>query len=80
MPFLWLRVPDRADRGYIERNSIALLSCLADCQDSPSAGWLGHDVTRPEIRESGLWNVQHVYDHYDPAFLQLLARLVQGMQ
>jgi hypothetical protein len=80
MPFLWLSVPDRADRGYIERNSIALLSCLVGCKDSPSAGWLGHDANRPEIRESGLWNVQHVYDRYDPAFLQLLARLVQSMQ
>jgi hypothetical protein len=80
MPFLWLRVPDRTDRDYIERNSIALLSCLADGQDPPSPGWLGHDASRPEIRESGLWNVQHVYDHYDPAFLQLFARLVQSMQ
>jgi hypothetical protein len=80
MPFLWLGVPDRADRDYIERNSIALLSCLAGCQDSPSAGWLGHDADRLEIRESGLWNVQHVYDRYDPAFLQLLAGLVQSMQ
>lgn len=80
MPFLWLGVPDRADRGYFERNSIALLSCLAGCQDSPSARWLGRDATRSEIRESGLWNVQHVYDRYDPAFLQLLAELVRSMQ
>lgn len=80
MPFLWLGVPDRADRGYIERNSIALLSCLVGCQDSPRAGWLGHDVNRREIRESGLWNVQYVHDRYDPAFLQLLARLVHSMQ
>src|SRR5262249_49138429 len=28
MPFLWLSVPGRADRAFIERNSIALLSCL----------------------------------------------------
>lgn len=78
MPFLWLGVPEREDRGYIERNSIALLSCLVGGPDPPSTGWLGHDVPRPEIRESGLWNVQHVYDRYDPAFLQLLARLVQS--
>jgi hypothetical protein len=80
MPFLWLNVPEREDRGYIERNSIALLSRLAGGQDSPSAGWLGRYATRLEIRESGLWNVQHVYDRYDPAFLQLLARLVQSTQ
>ena len=80
MPFLWLGVPDRADRGYIECNSIALLSCLVGCQDSPSASWLGLDANRREIRESGLWNVQYVYDRYDAAFLQLLAGLVQSMQ
>jgi len=79
MPFLWLNVPEREDRVFIERNSIAFLSCLAGGQDRPSAGWLGHDATRFEIRESGLWNVQHVYDPYDPAFLQLLARLVESM-
>jgi hypothetical protein len=80
MPFLWLSVPEREDRRYIERNSIGLLSCLAGGQDSPSAGWLGRDAIRLEIRESGLWNVQHVYDRYDPAFLQLLTRLVQSLQ
>jgi len=80
MPFLWLGVPDRADRGYLERNSLALLSCLAGCQDPPSAGWLGRDATRSEISGSGLWNVHHVYDRYDPAFLQLLAGLTQSLQ
>jgi hypothetical protein len=80
MPFLWLDVPDRADRGYIERNSIALLSCLSGCQDWPSPRWLGHDAARLEIRESGLWNVQRVYDRYDPAFLQRLAGLMQSIQ
>jgi hypothetical protein len=80
MPFLWLDVLDRADRGYVERNSIALLSCLTGGLDLPSAGWLGHDATRSEIRESGLWNVQHVHDRYDPRFLQLLAEIVQSIQ
>jgi hypothetical protein len=78
MPFLWLAVPDGADRGYIERNSIALLSGLSGGPDRPGAGWLGRDSVRPEIRESGLWNVQHVHDACDPAFLQRLAGLVQG--
>lgn len=80
MPFLWLSVPQQEDRGCIERNSIGLLSCLAGGQDSPSAGWLGRDAIRLETRESGLWNVQHVYDRYDPAFLQLLTGLVQSVQ
>jgi hypothetical protein len=80
MPFLWLSVPDRADRGYIERNSIALLSCLTGGPDMPSPNWLGHDAVRAEIRESGLWNVNHVNDAYEPEFLDRLAQLVDRQQ
>ena len=75
MPFLWLNVPAGADRGYLERNSIALLSCLTGGPDPPSASWLGRYAERAEIRESGLWNVQHVYGHYEPGFLRQLALL-----
>ncbi|MEO6998832.1 MAG: hypothetical protein ABI112_12180 [Terracoccus sp.] len=49
MPFLWLAVADRfdgtIDRDYIERNTIALLSCLTSAADQPSPGWLGHDAS-----------------------------------
>jgi hypothetical protein len=76
MPFLWLSVPGRADRGYLESSSIALLSCLTGGTDEPSASWLGRHAERPEIRASGLWNVQHVSGHYEPAFLRRLAQLV----
>jgi hypothetical protein len=38
MPFIWLSVPDRTDRGCIERNGIALTSRLADGLDQPSTG------------------------------------------
>jgi hypothetical protein len=41
MPFLWLSVPGRTDRGYLERNSIAPLSCLTGGPDQPGASWLG---------------------------------------
>jgi hypothetical protein len=80
MPFLWLSVPDRADRGYLESNSIALLSCLASGPDLPWVSWLGHSAERAEIRGSGLWNVHHVFGHYEPAFLQRLADLVDLQQ
>jgi hypothetical protein len=76
MPFLWLSVPGRADRGYLESNSIALLSCLTGGPDLRSASWLGYYAERAEIRRSGLWNVDHVSAYYKPEFLQLLAQLV----
>jgi hypothetical protein len=81
MPFLWLAVPSQpdgsSDRGRIERNSIALLSCVTDGPDKPSAGWLGHHATSTKVRQSGLWNSNHVGEGYDPAFLQLFANLVR---
>jgi hypothetical protein len=76
MPFFWLSVPDRDDRGYIERHSIALLSRLTGAPDGPSPSWLGHDAARAEIRESGLWNVDHVNDFFQPGFLDRLAQHV----
>jgi len=82
MPFLWLSVPDRADRGYIERNSIernsvALTSRLAEGLDRPSTRWLGRDAVRTEISQSGLWNVDHIRHRREPGFLDLLGQLVQ---
>jgi hypothetical protein len=77
MPFLWLSVPDRAQRGFVERNSIALTSCLADGLDQPSAGWLGRDANRPEIRQSGLWNVEHIRHRTEPGFADLFSQLMQ---
>ena len=56
MPFLWLAVEQRDDRGCVERNSVALTSRLADGLDQPSAGWLGHDAAHTQISQSGLWN------------------------
>ena len=76
MPVLWLGVPGPADRAYLERNSIALLSCLTGCPDTPSPAWLGHYAVPAEIRGSGLWNVEHVREDYDPRFLGLLSRLI----
>jgi hypothetical protein len=77
MPFLWLSVPDRADRGYIERNSIALTSCLAEGLDQPSPGWLGHYAARPKMSQSGLWNVHHIRHHREPGFPDRLNQLIQ---
>jgi len=81
MPFLWLSIGDEPGpnslRGYIEKNSIALLSNYNKVPlDSPSKNWLGHECNREKVRESGLWNQDHVDYEYDPAFLDELDRII----
>jgi hypothetical protein len=80
-PFLWVDIDDEpgpdSDRAYIEQNAIALLSNLEDQTIDPrDDGWLGKYSRSREIRESGLWNVNHVEEEYDPEFLDLLADAV----
>jgi hypothetical protein len=84
MPFLWLAVPNHlngtSDRGYVEKNSIALLSCRTGGTDQPSPGWLGHHASSAKVCQSGLWNSNHVDDTYDPDYLPVLADLVTQLQ
>lgn len=84
MPFLWLSIGDEPGpqslRGYIERNSIALLSNYNKRPiDPPSENWLGRYSDRERVRHSGLWNSNHVDESYDPAFLDELERLTSEM-
>jgi hypothetical protein len=77
MPFLWIKVPDdssqTSDRAYLELNSIALLSNFRKPNiDQWSPGWLGLQSSKETIRESGLWNTNHVEKSHDPAFLEKL--------
>ena len=83
MHILWLEVDDPSGpdskRGVIERNAIGLLSNLCSpiiSVDPPSRSWLGHYARNEEIKRSGLWNVDHVAESYNPAFLDLLETLV----
>lgn len=82
MPFLWLTVPGRAgpdsDRAYIERNAIGLLSNCSDPLDAPSNDWLGRSSPVQEIRNSGLWNVNHVQGKYDRTFLKVIETYVDA--
>jgi hypothetical protein len=83
MPFLWLAIEDEAGpeslRGYIERNSIALLSNYGKpILDPPSSQWLGGQCDRELVRKSGLWNSRHVDEGYEPAFLDRLEQMVLG--
>ena len=80
MPFLWVAADDdprtESIRSVIERNSLALLSCISatgSSADRPSASWLGHHCPNKTLRRSGLWNVRDVDGCYDPEFLDLLA-------
>ena len=82
MPFLWLAIEDEAGpdslRGYIERNSIALLSNHGKVAiDPPSRAWLGRHCDREKVRAAGLWNSNHVDERYDPAFIDTLAGLIE---
>jgi hypothetical protein len=60
------------DRAYLEQNLIALLSNACKPLDPPSCEWLGLNSAKPEIRKSGLWNVNHVEQHFDPQYLEVL--------
>ena len=80
MSVLWLDIPDEpgpdSDRGYVERNSIALLSTAGVRRDPPSPNWLGLHSEKSDIRRSGLWNRNHVFDLYDSRFLDRFEELV----
>ena len=66
---------------YIEQNAIALLSNFGKLPlDPPSPNWLGHSCDRKRVRESGLWNSNHVAEDYDSTFLETLENLVNQMR
>lgn len=79
MPFLWLAVSDRADRGLIERNTIGLLSRRSGGLDPASPQWLGAKADSEKVRSSALWNVNHVEDGYDPLYLETFSQLVENV-
>jgi hypothetical protein len=86
MPFLWVDIDDEPGpgslRGYVERNAIALLSNFGSADapiDPASDAWLGHWATSEQVRHSGLWNVNHLTDTYDPGFLDVLRAQVRRL-
>ena len=83
MPFLWVNVDDEpgpnSNRGFIERNAIALLSSYGHpTADGPSTEWLGRYSDRERVRRSGLWNNNHVDETYDPLFLDEMESRISG--
>ncbi len=72
----WIEVDDeaspRSDRAILERHLIALLSNCYHPVDPPSPAWLGNHSSKLQIRESGLWNVNHTEKRADTRVLDLL--------
>jgi hypothetical protein len=84
LPFLWLAVDDepslRSDRGLIENGAISLLSNRdRHAIDPPSTSWLGHMADRAAVRESGLWNVNHVDDLPTRKFLDSFSNYIKRL-
>lgn len=70
-------ISDKAnDRSYIEQNLIAVFSNRCKPLDPPSYQWLGNYSDKREIRKSGLWNVNHVEQRFDPQYVEVLNRYV----
>lgn len=83
MPFLWLNVDDtpgtKSRRAFIEYNAIALLSSYREPPIDPaSPNWLGLSSPHEneKVRNSGLWNQQHVDRDYDPLFLDEMEKRI----
>lgn len=81
MEVVWLEVPDissaDSDRGYLERNFIALLAGPTGPLDLPSGKWLGRWSTREAVKSSGLWNVNHVYETFDATSLDVFEQHIE---
>lgn len=81
MPLLCMEIPNQPERvglkDYIVKQSIGLLSNFhRRAWEPPSDSWLGHYCGNALVRESGLWNANHVMEAYDPAFLDVLEDLI----
>jgi hypothetical protein len=85
LPFLWLDVDDEPGpdslRGYLESNSIALLSNYhREPIDPSSEAWLGNSSSREKVSSSGLWNQRHVDEGYDLEFIGVFAKQVERLR
>lgn len=57
--FVVIPINKYQDRHYFESKAIATISLCSECL--PSNQWLGLSSPVKKIRDSGLWNVQHLY-------------------
>lgn len=75
--FVIIQANTKQERLFFESRLIGTVSNCADCQ--PSVNWLGLNSPITKIRESGLWQVQHLYSKsLDLSELKLLeTKLIQ---
>ncbi|WP_338738557.1 hypothetical protein [Haloplanus salilacus] len=84
LPFLWVDIDDEpspeSDRAYVEQNAIALVSNFdKESIDPRNQEWLGHHSPVTDIMQSGLWNINHVGEEYQPEFLDTLEGYITRM-
>lgn len=81
MKFLWLDVADppgpQSDRSYLERNAIGLLSRYNVMAGKVPPSWLGNRSTNSRISMSGLWNLNHLFEEPDVAFIKVLQQYIE---
>ena len=82
IPVIWLEIDDEPGpdslRGYIERNSIALLSNYHRSNnpiDPPSESWLGQWAKSGKVKQSGLWNSNHVDENFNENLFEVFESL-----
>ena len=85
LPFVYVSIPDdptpSSVRGVIERNSIALLSnSVKEPLDRLGKQWLGYESSRERVRQSELWNQNHVNEQSDPLFLAVLTECIESQR
>jgi Predicted transcriptional regulators len=76
LPFLWVDVDGEpgpeCDRAEIEANCIAMVSHHRRSAGPSDLDWLGYHSPKEAVYQSGLWNVRHVADEFDPRVVDLL--------
>ena len=65
------------DRAVIKANTIAMVSHHRRSGAPSDLDWLGYHSPQRAVYQSGLWNVRHVADEFDPTALDLLAEYVE---
>jgi hypothetical protein len=76
LSFVVIPVPLTEDRLRLEERLVGTVSLCSACRPSPN--WFGKQSPKPKIRESGLWQEQHLYK--EPLTAYDLAQLRQALR